>query len=325
MPLSPSFPDWLLKRDPTLAGALTNPLFLAFEGRRVLRPREAFLADVAALAIPGIWALGILYLTTSMAMSRGGGPQLVVVVVLFLCFVAMTIRLNRHRGRQQSGTSEQPVLPLELRRAIERDLPEVMAIDLALLPYSTVMTLHATMLERRRADVFKSAFLSVALAGNFGFATAYTLVSDGRWISFLDCAIFGALVLVIPCFAKAIYWSLAGHAFLWSWGALEVSKPPGVKLYPRPAFADSIGTYISLLSFLPFMSIQCAPLIARATAGPKLIVIAFLVASAFTCHRVAGKWRQQLADGMTKMQIVHPENLADILLDTDSEADRAFY
>lgn len=288
------------------------------------RPRGAALADLRGLVVPALMAVTLIYVSTSILLGLPGGMFVVMsglVVISALAILVEYARRARKRSRIGAGAT---TLPLELRRAIVRGFVEELAVDLAIMPYTTAMTLHATLLEHRRLDVMKSAFESTVAVGFFGFAIAYSIAVEGTTFTSTDLATFGALVLFIPHFAGTLYWSHASAALLQSWGSLDAVCPAGASMYPRPTMADVSTILAPQLTFIPFFSTFVGPWIARASETSKLIFFFVVVAMAGVCHLLTRRWRRAFIASLAATQIVHPENLADILLDTDSAADRAF-
>jgi hypothetical protein len=325
MPLSPSFPDWLLKRDPTLAGALTNPLFLAFEGRRLRRPGDDAGSELRRFLIPILKVIafvGTIFLVNHAFMSGIAIPSWAMFGLPFLLLPVLILPLALRSWRRTRRGPRIADFPLGLCDAIKPGIADSVAIDLAVLPFPTAVTLTASVLERRRLDVSKSVLFSVTAIGMLCFFIAHSIVAAGRQFSTVDFAIFGALALEIPHLGMMLYWALARYNLIQSWEALDAVSPPGVQIDSRPTFETPGGWLIPSLFFAPIYPTMFLPMLldlfGRASETERFVFFLVVAFSTLGCHLLARHWRRGFIDNLESMERIQPENLADILLDTQS-------
>jgi hypothetical protein len=202
MPLSPSFPDWLLKRDPTLAGALTNPLFLAFEGRRVQQGR-----GLSRLVRHPITVLRPHYQSISAIIA-------VLALVYFgcvsFCIVAVVLGVGwTHLGGLLPRHREDMVLPSSLTEVIGGRVYLPILRDIWACPATSKEFLEALVLESRRGVAFWSVVKATGL--NIFCMLAYVDgASSKRFLvplDWIDAVVALGFVVLIHPIAGAFYWS----------------------------------------------------------------------------------------------------------------------
>ncbi len=197
-----SFPEWLLRRDATLAGALENPLFLAFEIRR----RESTTwRDLAGDPI------GVL---TSMVPMLGVAAIVLLTILLppaFCCWVILLVPAtwalsNMLRGRR----SDAAFVPMELSRVIGRSIYRPVLQDLAMTPARGRDYLDAMVLEGRdgshTASALCVAFPLVVFTAIYAYARAFA--SEGG-ITPGDLAMMSAFAVLMIYLARPVYWFFA--------------------------------------------------------------------------------------------------------------------
>jgi hypothetical protein len=145
MPLSPSFPDWLLKRDPTLAGALTNPLFLAFEARRQQRGSGRWVGFKSDPTAQLVVATPFLFVVGGLLFGQFSGIGLPCGCYFFIGVFAATIL----RKSLQKGTAEIEWVPPKLSNALGVVLYLPVLRDLWMTPNGGKDYAEALLLETR--------------------------------------------------------------------------------------------------------------------------------------------------------------------------------
>jgi hypothetical protein len=213
MPLSPSFPDWLLKRDPTLAGALTNPLFLAFEERRKQRWSSkwgAFAASpsrVIAAAVPlicGIVAFEMFGVSLELIWATSIGGVLVAGIV-GKGFLMRRSEMNLVPSYLRDAIWPNPFLPVLRGLWVTPNAPETYA--------------EAILLESRLENHVAAGI--VPFLGAF-FISGFWILSGGWAFSSLDrlfanAVLATAILVLLIRIAPPLYWAMnvdqLGHVY----------------------------------------------------------------------------------------------------------------
>lgn len=196
-----SFPEWLVRRDETLAGALDNPLFLAFEIRRRESTTWRDLASdpLGALTafVPLLGAVVIVLLT-------------VLLPPAFCCWVILVAPAtwalsNMMRGRR----SDAAFVPMELSRALGRSIYRPVLQDLAMTPSRGRDYVDAIVLEGREGS-HSAAGLCVAIPLVI-FSAFYIYIRavsmDGMTPG--DLAMLSAFTVLMIYLARPVYWFFA--------------------------------------------------------------------------------------------------------------------
>jgi hypothetical protein len=205
MPLSPSFPDWLLKRDPTLAGALTNPLFLAFEERRLRQGSgvSRLLRNPFAALQPHYRAIACFF-AISVASLFGCGPLIVVLAAIVLGWVYFGGLLPRHR--------EEMVIPNTLSEVVSGRVYLPILRDIWACPATSMEFFEALVLEARRASagwaILKSGLFTALTIAAFVVGLPDVRSSEIDWSdSARDTFALLSILLLAPAIAQAFYWN----------------------------------------------------------------------------------------------------------------------
>lgn len=206
MSQSRSFPDWLIKRDPTLAGAYTNPVFLAFEARRSFKGSgswAAFKADPTGQMVAAIPLLFVVFGLLLQAVFQIAGSC--------CCFFIIGVFVARIVSHMlQKGKPEVFWVPSHFGKCIG-DLPYVPVLrDLWMSPCTPREYAEALLLETRaRCHISVGILIFFILGIVLALFVSLSAIGPGQTLSAGDYIFMTAFTLFTLCSTRFLYWFLA--------------------------------------------------------------------------------------------------------------------
>lgn len=195
---SSSFPAWLIRWDPTLEGALTNPLFVAFEERRnrqgshhsaLMRQTKLSRSFRLMRTVIVLGALGVLA-TVSLPLAMLGAA------VGFLVRLAVDQKSDRL-----------PVLPSTLTELVASPPEPGMLRDVWLTPFPAKIPFEALVLEAR-VGTWLWVLVSTVLLGLVPMCAGLANIQvSGMPVLWADILVVAAWFLLLAKCVVARYWA----------------------------------------------------------------------------------------------------------------------
>jgi len=202
---SASFPRWLMERDATLRGALTNPVFLAFEARRKQRGSvlSGLKADPMGTILPMLPYLTMPAAFIALVMNSPGSCCALLLIGFLMWFASIYLR-----GQKR----EVSWVPPEFQDVIGDVVYVPILRELWLTPCRAEEYAEAVVLEGRQGNHILSAIvlalpwlvaITVYSASNLSVRGALSL---GDWMLMV------AFTLMVVWLVRPLYWMLSVNA-----------------------------------------------------------------------------------------------------------------
>jgi len=249
---SASFPRWLVERDATLSGALTNPVFLAFELRRQQRGRalSGFRADPMGTVLPMLPYLMLPAAFVALVMGWPGSCC----GLLFLGFIMWFASLYL-RGQKR----EVSWVPPEFQDVIGDVVYVPILRELWLTPCRAEEYAEAVVLEGRQGNhILAAVVLALPWLCAIGIYIPL-MISVHERLSLGDGLLIAAFTMLVVWLVKPLYWMLSVNAVNDATARLKVAGGSNlvdssfaaiVSILTAVLYAFILGATVAVVTFI---------------------------------------------------------------------------